>query len=69
MWCADVWAIVLKDIQNEEALFQSKKTRKAVRDAAAAQEAESAMGNDGQERVKRNLAKMEVESVGGVKFY
>lgn len=59
----------MKDIQNEEALFQSKKNRKAERDAAAAQEAESARGKDGQERVKQNRAKMGVESVGGVKFY
>jgi len=62
------WAEVLKDIQNEEALFQSKKKRKALRDAAM-QEAAHTSGKDKKETAKSDLPKQEVESVGGVKFY
>jgi hypothetical protein len=58
----------LKDIQNEEALFQSKKKRKALRDAAM-QEAAKTPGKDQQDAPKSNFTKQEVESVGGVKFY
>jgi hypothetical protein len=62
------WAEVLKDIQNEEALFQSKKKRKALRDAAM-QDVANTPDKDQQETAKRNFTKQQVESVGGVKFY
>ncbi|EUC47920.1 hypothetical protein COCMIDRAFT_34656 [Bipolaris oryzae ATCC 44560] len=62
------WKQVLKDIQDEEALFQSKKKRRAMREAALQEEA--AEKKTGQESTKsQDAAKMQVESVGGVKFY
>jgi hypothetical protein len=59
----------LDDIKNEEALFQSKKKRKALRDAAAMQEAAQTPDKEQQKTAKSDFAKQEVESVGGVKFY
>ena len=60
--------IVLKDIQDEEALFQSKKKRRAMREAALQEEAVEK--KTGQESTKsQDPVKMQVESVGGVKFY
>ena len=60
--------IVLKDIQDEEALFQSKKRRKAQRDAAI-QETAQTPDKDQQKTPRTKFTKQEVESVGGVKFY
>jgi hypothetical protein len=54
----------LKDVQNEEALFQSKKKRKALRDAAKQEAAQTP-----EETSKSQATKQDVESVGGVKFY
>lgn len=59
------WKEVLKEVKEEEALFQSRKKRRALREEAAKQGAQ-------QERVveevkDEGLAK--VESIGGVKFY
>ncbi|KAI4637476.1 hypothetical protein J4E83_000292 [Alternaria metachromatica] len=62
------WAEVLKDIQDEEALFQSKKRRKAQRDAAI-QETTQTPDKDQQKTPSTKFTKQEVESVGGVKFY
>ena len=60
--------IVLKDIQDEEALFQSKRRRKAQKDAAI-QEATQSPDKDQQKTPSTKFTKQEVESVGGVKFY
>ncbi|KAF1934314.1 uncharacterized protein M421DRAFT_118172 [Didymella exigua CBS 183.55] len=59
------WHEVLREVKEEEALFQSKKRRKALKQEAAEQGA-------GKEEVveeikEEGLAK--VESIGGVKFY
>ena len=57
----------MRDIQDEEALFQSKKRRKALREAAMQ---EVASGDDGQkEQTKGPHEEHQVESLGGVKFY
>lgn len=60
------WHEVLREVKEEEALFQSKKKRKALRAEAARQETT-------QEQVVEEEVKEEgiakVESIGGVKFY
>ncbi|KAL5114234.1 hypothetical protein ACEQ8H_007886 [Pleosporales sp. CAS-2024a] len=62
------WAEMLKDLETEELLFQSKKKRRALRQEAA--------GDDENERDKDKMsvtheheAKVKVESINGVKFY
>ncbi|KAF1838494.1 hypothetical protein BDW02DRAFT_585773 [Decorospora gaudefroyi] len=62
------WAEVLKDLQDEDALFQSKKRRKALREAAT-QEATQTQSSEQKEQGGRALTEYQVESVGGVKFY
>ncbi|KAJ4384296.1 hypothetical protein N0V86_001143 [Didymella sp. IMI 355093] len=58
------WHEVLKEVKEEEALFQTRKKRKALREEAARQE----QAVEGVKEVKEEgLAK--VESIGGVKFY
>jgi hypothetical protein len=58
----------LRDVQDEEALFQSKKRRKALREAAMQEVVAS--GDDGQkEQTKGPHEEHQVESLGGVKFY
>lgn len=59
------WHEVLKEVREEEALFQSKKKRRALREEAAKQSGQqgSVVGQVADER----LAK--VESIGGVRFY
>ncbi|KAJ4373858.1 hypothetical protein N0V83_002597 [Neocucurbitaria cava] len=62
------WAEVLKDIEDEEVLFQSKKRRKALRQAAA--EAENKRQTDITSNVTNcEPAKLQVENLGGAKFY
>jgi hypothetical protein len=56
---------VLKDIQEEEVLFQDKKKRKAMRELAASQASEQT-SVDGTEKEQ---GQVKVESIGGVKFY
>jgi hypothetical protein len=56
----------LKDIQDEEALFQSKKRRKALREAAMQEVVPSSVQKEG---TKSDVTKYQVESLGGVKFY
>lgn len=64
---ADV-KVVLKDIQGEEALFQSKKKRKALREEAAVEAEQEEV--KGEERSGQNHhAKVQVESFKGTKFY
>ncbi|KAF2131967.1 hypothetical protein P153DRAFT_284546 [Dothidotthia symphoricarpi CBS 119687] len=65
------WAEVVKDIQDEEALFQSKKRRKALRQAAA-KEADTTTSEDIKPRQQVVVGKngnFQVESIGGSKFY
>lgn len=57
--------LVLKDIQEEEALFQNKKKRKALREFAAKEASEQATV----EEVTEELGQAKVESIGGVRFY
>ena len=59
------WAEVLQEIKEEEALFQSKKRRRALREEAARKEKEQA----GIEYVPEGEGLAKVESIGGVKFY
>ncbi|KAF1841420.1 uncharacterized protein K460DRAFT_408884 [Cucurbitaria berberidis CBS 394.84] len=59
------WAEVLKDIEDEKALFQSKKKRKALRQAA-----EAKLQVDGvRKEMDNEPAKLQVENFGGAKFY
>ena len=61
---------MLKDIENEEILFQSKKRRKALRLAAAEQVALKRQENEKDGDIEGDLAgKTEVESINGVRFY
>jgi hypothetical protein len=64
---------VLKDMEDEEVLFQSKKRRKALRKAAAEEaaqeEAAQAQKEEHEEVVVDNDGKVRVESVNGVRFY
>lgn len=58
----------MKDIEDEEVLFQSKKRRKALRQAAA--EAENKRQTDITSNVTNSEpAKLQVENLGGAKFY
>ncbi|KAI8937587.1 hypothetical protein NX059_005301 [Plenodomus lindquistii] len=60
------WAEVLKQVKDEEALFQSKKKKKALRQAAEAEAEDARLVGDEQ---KEQEARIKVESLGGVKFY
>ncbi|KAH7381654.1 hypothetical protein BKA66DRAFT_464657 [Pyrenochaeta sp. MPI-SDFR-AT-0127] len=63
------WAEILKEVENEEALFQSKKRRKALRQAAA-QDAEDKRWADKAGAGKDNdTTKLQVESFRDAKFY
>ncbi|KAF1947254.1 hypothetical protein EJ02DRAFT_334018 [Clathrospora elynae] len=62
------WAEVLKDVQDEEALFQSKKRRKALREAATQAATDKQASGESQE-MQSEFAKLQAESVGGIKFY
>jgi hypothetical protein len=58
----------LKEMEDEEVLFQSKKRRKALRQAAAEEAAQE------KENVEKKISiteegKVKVESVNGVRFY
>jgi hypothetical protein len=62
----------LKDMEDEEVLFQSKKRRKALRQAAAeeaARDVANAKEEEHAEVVVDNDGKVRVESVNGVRFY
>ncbi|KAF2691495.1 hypothetical protein K458DRAFT_425444 [Lentithecium fluviatile CBS 122367] len=61
------WAAVLKDIEEEELLFQSKKVRKALRQAAKEQEAQEKSSGGDQSATGEGAVKVEV--VNGAKFY
>lgn len=71
--------VVIKEIENEEPLFQSRKKRKALKQAAeekAAQEQAQASQETQQQESKQSEAgsdhvapKIKVESLNGAKFY
>lgn len=58
------WAEVLREVKEEEALFQSRKKRKALREEAAREEREQASVEEAHEQ-----GHVKVESIGGVRFY
>ncbi|KAH7078585.1 hypothetical protein FB567DRAFT_596183 [Paraphoma chrysanthemicola] len=64
------WAEVLKEIEEEETLFQSKKRRKALR-LAAEEEAAQEQERNAKEFVQNEQGDLrpKVESVNGVRFY
>ena len=62
------WAEVMKEIENEEVLFQGKKKRKAKSEAAIRQVPEEELKEEVVESPKED-GHVKVESVGGVKFY
>lgn len=59
--------LVLKDIEDEEVLFQSKKRRKALRQAAADQHTDETTTNSA--TGTGSVAKVQVEDINGVRFY
>ncbi|RMZ72920.1 cell division [Pyrenophora seminiperda CCB06] len=66
------WADLLNDVQNEKSLFQSKKKRRELRQAAMEedeQEGGQTPAENEQETEKDQFTENKVESVGGVKFY
>ncbi|KAH7405758.1 hypothetical protein DE146DRAFT_630479 [Phaeosphaeria sp. MPI-PUGE-AT-0046c] len=65
------WAEMLKDMENEEMLFQSKKKRKAMRQAAELEAAKSEVEKSGGQEavVVDGEGRVKVESVNGVRFY
>ncbi|KAF2820022.1 hypothetical protein CC86DRAFT_398275 [Ophiobolus disseminans] len=63
------WAEVLHDIENEEILFQSKKRRKALRQAAAEEATHNPATKDGFNDNVEHAAKVQVEHINGVRFY
>lgn len=66
------WAEVLREIKDEEALFQSKKRRRALREVAAREERGQRESVEQVEEVKEEVKEeglAKVESIGGVKFY
>ncbi|KAF3040357.1 hypothetical protein E8E12_009397 [Didymella heteroderae] len=60
------WHEVLREVKEEEALFQSRKKRRALREAARHEQGVEEAEEVGEVRGE-GLAK--VESIGGVKFY
>lgn len=63
------WLEVLKEIKGEENLFQSKKKRRALREAAKAEVEEQQPEQIAQEMEQANAKTRKVESFGGGKFY
>ena len=65
------WAEVLQEVRDEEALFQSRKRRKALREAAAKEEQASLeeAAKEAAQQATREEGRVKVESIGGVKFY
>jgi hypothetical protein len=63
------WGEVMREIQDEEALFQSKKKRRALREEAAKEEV--AEGEKQQASVEEGSEQRQakVESIAGVRFY
>jgi hypothetical protein len=61
--------LVLKDMEDEEVLFQNKKRRKALRQAAAEEAAQAEKEEHEEVVVDSETGKVRVESVNGVRFY
>lgn len=60
---------MLKEVEHEEVLFQSKKKRKALRQAAAVEAMKQVPGPQESNVAESDLGKARVESFDGVKFY
>jgi len=58
----------VKDIAEEESLFQSRKKRKALREAAAKEELERESASAGAQETGHE-ATVKVETLNGAKFY
>ena len=63
------WAEVLREIQDEEALFQSKKKRRALREEAAKEEVAQGEEQNASVEEGNEQRQAKVESIAGVKFY
>lgn len=64
------WAEVMREIQDEEALFQSKKKRRALREEAAKEEvAEEEEKQQASVEEGNGQRQAKVESIAGVRFY
>lgn len=63
------WMEVLQEVRDEEALFQSKKKRRALREKAREGEQKAEEAKEVVEEVVKNEGLAKVESIGGVKFY
>ena len=66
------WAEVLRDVKDEQPLFETKKRRLASREAAAKEMEEERQGKEGMESAKSvesKASQVRVESLGGAKFY
>jgi hypothetical protein len=61
--------VVLKDMEDEEVLFQNKKRRKALRQAAAEEAAQAEKKEHEEVIVDSETGKVRVESVNGIRFY
>jgi hypothetical protein len=60
---------VLKEVEHEEVLFQSKKKRKALRQAAAVEAMSQTSETQESGVAESEPGKARVESIDGVKFY
>ncbi|KAL5398981.1 hypothetical protein PMIN06_010264 [Paraphaeosphaeria minitans] len=63
------WAGLLKDIEDEELLFQSTMEKRKLKEAAEAEAQDEAAQNARDAHNSPEEAKVKVESLGGAKFY
>ena len=63
------WAEVMREIQDEEALFQSKKKRRALREEAAKEEVAEEEKQQASVEEGNGQRQAKVESIAGVRFY
>ncbi|KAL5390879.1 hypothetical protein DPSP01_001379 [Paraphaeosphaeria sporulosa] len=63
------WAGLLKEIEDEELLFQSTAEKRKLKEAAEAEARDEAAQSAGDAHNSPEEAKLKVESLGGAKFY
>jgi hypothetical protein len=63
------WGEVMREIQDEEALFQSKKKRRALREEAAKEEVAEGEKQQASVEEGNEQRQAKVESIAGVRFY
>jgi hypothetical protein len=63
------WGEVMREIQDEEALFQSKKKRRALREEAAKEEVAEGEKQQASVAEGNEQRQAKVESIAGVRFY